>query len=66
MIKLIKKVFDLIEQENVKVTKAQLSNLIKLLETEKVIEFEEELNKLQPKPQEQHQTTPNDSENSVK
>jgi len=59
-------VFDLIEQENVKVTKAQLSNLIKLLETEKVIEFEEELNKLQPKPQEQNQTTPKDSENSVK
>jgi hypothetical protein len=56
----------LIEQENVKVTKAQLSNLIKLLETEKVIEFEEELNKLQPKPQEQNQTTPKDSKNSVK
>jgi hypothetical protein len=34
-------VFDLIEQENVKVTKDQLSNILNLLEKEKLIEAEE-------------------------
>lgn len=41
------RVFDIIEQENVKVTKDQLSKLITLLQKEKNIEFEEELQKLQ-------------------
>jgi hypothetical protein len=35
-------VFDLIEQENVKVTKDQLSNILNLLEKEKLIELDEE------------------------
>ncbi len=33
--------FDLIEQENVKVTKDQLSNILNLLEKEKLIEADE-------------------------
>ncbi len=49
----------MIEQENVKVTKAQLSKLIKLMEKEKFIEHDkEELIKLQQK-----QETPQDSKN---
>lgn len=43
------KVFDIIEQENVKVTKSQLAKLITLLQREKTIEFEEELQELQKK-----------------
>ncbi|CAF0840856.1 unnamed protein product [Brachionus calyciflorus] len=39
------KVFDLIEQENVKVNKDQLGKLLNLLEKEKLIEIEEEKNK---------------------
>lgn len=49
MIVLIIKVFDIIEQENVQVTKAQLAKLITLLQKEKVIEFEETLQSLQTK-----------------
>jgi hypothetical protein len=51
------KVFDLIEQENVQVSKDQLAKLLNLLEKEKIIEMEiEEQQKLSdmvnnPKPQ---------------
>lgn len=41
-----KKVFDLIEQENVKVSKDQLGKILHLLEKEKYIELEEEKNKI--------------------
>lgn len=51
MVEIIK-VFDIIEQENVKVTKSQLGKLVTLLQKEKVIEFEEELQELQRKQQE--------------
>lgn len=45
------KVFDIIEQENVQVTKAQLAKLITLVQKEQVIEFEETLQSLLSKPE---------------
>jgi hypothetical protein len=38
-------VFDIIEQENVKITKDQLAKLLVVLKKEKVLENEEELKK---------------------
>lgn len=51
------KVFDLIEQENVEVSKSHLSKLLTLLEKEKIIEFDQELEKLYMKPPKTAKTT---------
>jgi hypothetical protein len=42
LINLKKKVFDLIEQENVNITKTQLSRILSILEKEKQIETQEQ------------------------
>ena len=49
------KVFDLIEQENVKVSKDQLGKILTLLEKEKQIEKEEEQQQQQQQQQQQKQ-----------
>lgn len=49
--------FDLIEQENVEVSKSHLSKLLTLLEKEKIIEFDQELEKLYMKPPKTAKTT---------
>lgn len=46
------KVFDMIEQENVKVTKEQMGKLLTLLEKEKLIEIQEEQQEKAAKSQE--------------
>ena len=51
------RVFDIIEQENVKVDKVQLGKILILLEKEKIIEMQEEISKSQEQKQQQKQQT---------
>ena len=49
------KVFDIIEQENIKVDKVQLGKILILLEKEKIIEMQEEISKSQQQKQQTDQ-----------
>jgi hypothetical protein len=49
------KVFDIIEQENIKVDKVQLGKILILLEKEKIIEMQEEISKSQQQKQQADQ-----------
>ena len=49
------KVFDIIEQENIKVDKVQLGKILILLEKEKIIEMQEDISKSQQQKQQTDQ-----------
>ncbi len=60
------RVFDLIEQENVKVSRDQLGKILNLLEKEKLIEMEEEEKQQQQQQQQQQSANPNPTSNQPK